>query len=242
MNTTYLVKTNKIGKYVQDDYLLRDASLNDLKVLNETFKQYKELQLSWIPKGGFPFHKWSSFKDKVSEKNQFTDIDEFVQKVKDELNFDKDIYDSNEMIALKTLLVKNNLPFTTKANDHIYCSFWLNNKMRFDFYIEFEDNRFKIEIYKDLAFVKYGNVYTVQSPTKNDLALGYNADLYRFENAPSTVNLDELEVSVFPNDDDWKYGQLNPKNILLVLKSFDKKLNFINEKIEKDVRLQRNGN
>lgn len=242
MNTSYLVKTNKIGKYVQNDYLLHDVSLDDLKVLNDSFKHYKELQLSWIPKGSFPISKIIPFKDKVSEKNQFTDIDEFVQKVKDELNFDKDIYDSNEMIALKTLLVKNNLPFTTKANDHIYCSFWLNNKMRFDFYIEFEDNRFKIEIYKDLAFVKYGNVYTVQSPTKNDLALGYNADLYRFENAPSTVNLDELEVSVFPNDDDWKYGQLNPKNILLVLKSFDKKLNFINNKLEKDVRLNRNDN
>lgn len=242
MNTSYLLKTNKIGKYVQDDYLLLNASLNDLKVLNETFKQYKELQLSWIPKGSFPFHKWSSFKSSVKEENQFTDIDEFVQKVKDELNFDKGISDSDEMIALKTLLVKNNLPFTTKANDHIYCSFWLNNKMRFDFYIEFEDNRFKIEIYKDLAFVKFGNVYTVQRPTKNDLALGYNADLYKFENAPSTVNLDELEVSVFPNDDNWKYGKLNPKNILLVLKSFDKKLNFINNKLEKDVRLNRNGN
>lgn len=242
MNTTYFVKTNKIGKYVQDDYLLLDASLTDLQVLNNLLGHYNDLQLSWIPTRGIPISKIVPFKDKVSEKNQFTDIDKFVQKVKYELTFDKDISDSDEMIALKILLLENDLLFTTKGNNHIYCTFWLNNKMRFDFYIEFEDNRFKIEIYKDLAFVKYGNVYTVQSPTKNDLALGYNADLYKFENAPSTVNLDELEVSVFPNDDDWKYGKLNPKNILLVLKSFDKKVNFINEKIKKDVRLNRNDN
>ena len=242
MNTTYFVKTNKIGKYIQDDYLFLDASLNDLQVLNDLLGHYNDLQLSWIPTRGIPISKIVLFKDKVLEKNQFTDIDEFVKKVKYELTFDKGISDSEEMIALKTLLLENDLSFTTKGNDHIYCTFWLDKKTRFDFYIKYENNHFNIEIYKDLAFVKFGNVYTVQKATKNDLSLGYVFDTYKFDKAPSTVNLDELEVSVFPNDDNWKYGQLNPKNILLVLKSFDKKLNFINEKIEKDVRLQRNDN
>ena len=239
MNTTYLVKTNKIGKYVQEDYLLLDASLNDLQVLNDLLGHYDDLQLSWVPSKYIPFYKVALFKESVPEKNHFESIDKFVKKVQYELTFDNNIFDSDEMIALKTLLLKNDLPFTTKHNNHIYCSFMLDQQTEFNFYIKFEDSRFKIEIYKDFAFVNFGNVYIVQKATKNDLALGCVFDTYKFYNAPSTVNLDELEVSVYPNDHSCKYGKLTPKNIILVLKSFNKKLNFINEKIKKDVRLQR---
>lgn len=239
MNTTYLVKTNKIGKYVQEDYLLLDASLHDLQVLNDLLGHYEDLQLSWVPSGNIPFYKIASFKESVPKKNHFERIDEFTKKLQYELTFDNNISDSDEMIALKTLLLKNDLPFTTKNNNHIYCSFILDQQTEFNFYIKFEDGQFKIEIYKDFAFVKFGNVYAVQKATKNDLALGYTADTLKFDNLPSTVNLDKLEEVTFSNDDIWKYEKLTPKNILLVLKSFNKKLNFINEKIKRDVRLQR---
>ena len=239
MNTTYLVKTNKIGKYVQEDYLLLDASLNDLQVLNDLLGHYDDLQLSWVPSKYIPFYKVALFKESVPEKNHFESIDKFVKKVQYELTFDNNIFDSDEMIALKTLLLKNDLPFTTKHNNHIYCSFMLDQQTEFNFHIKFEDGRFKIEIYKDFAFVKFGNVYAVQKATKNDLALGYTADTLKFDNVPSTVNLDKLEEVAFLNDNIWKYEKLTPKNILLVLKSFNKKLNFINKKINRDVRLQR---
>ena len=204
--TTYLITTNEIGKYVKHKYLLYNASLDDLQKIMDKLGHYENLQLSWTAEYNFESLI-------ITNDYKYLNVTDFIKKVKHELDFDKNVNDSEEMVKLKTLLIQNKIPFVTHDNDYIICKFSVNEKFWFEFDILFKDNQFTVTIFNDCEFQIIANTYTVQKPSENDLKLGYIYDRYKFVKAPSTVNVNELEESIYAKENSFEYGRLTPQTI-----------------------------